>query len=127
MKAAVVFAGGGSLGAVQVGMMKALVRPTLLWGASVGAINAAYYAAGVDEVGVSSLERIWLRLRGRDLFPSSALVGGLCLLGRRGHLVQRMRGDARVPSGPADHLLANASLDKARGRECQAGRSIPGA
>jgi NTE family protein len=52
-KTAFVLAGGGSLGAVQVGMLKALeqakVTPDFVVGASVGAINAAYYAASPDQ------------------------------------------------------------------------------
>jgi predicted acylesterase/phospholipase RssA len=51
-KTAIVFAGGGSLGAVQVGMLQALVeanvRFDLVVGASVGAINGAYFAARPD-------------------------------------------------------------------------------
>jgi NTE family protein len=48
-RAAFVFAGGGNLGAVQVGMLHALaeqnVRPDfVVGGASAGAINAAYFA-----------------------------------------------------------------------------------
>lgn len=42
-------AGGGSLGAVEVGMLQALlvqgVRPDLVVGASAGAINGAYLLA----------------------------------------------------------------------------------
>ena len=53
---AFVFAGGGSLGAVQVGMLKALARagiaPDFVVGASVGAINGACYAASPDVAGV---------------------------------------------------------------------------
>ena len=45
---ALVLAGGGSFGAVQVGMLRALVAhglvPDLVVGSSVGAINGAYYA-----------------------------------------------------------------------------------
>ena len=45
-----VFTGGGSLGAVQAGMLKALVQhglePDLVVGSSVGAINAAYSLLG---------------------------------------------------------------------------------
>ncbi|HKZ95452.1 MAG TPA: patatin-like phospholipase family protein [Hyphomicrobiaceae bacterium] len=48
-KTAFVLAGGGSLGAVQAGMLRALlergVRAGLVVGSSVGAINAAYFAA----------------------------------------------------------------------------------
>jgi NTE family protein len=44
---AFVFAGGGSLGAVQVGMLRVLlaagVQPDFIIGTSVGAINAAYF------------------------------------------------------------------------------------
>jgi NTE family protein len=44
-KTAFVLAGGGSLGAVQVGMLKALTRqgmiPDFVVGASVGALNGA--------------------------------------------------------------------------------------
>jgi NTE family protein len=91
-RTAFVLAGGGSLGAVQVGMLKALdqagVVPDFVVGASVGAINAAYYAAAPDRAGVAGLERIWLRLRSADVFPFSVLDTALCLLGRRGHLAQ---------------------------------------
>ncbi|HEX3495953.1 MAG TPA: patatin-like phospholipase family protein, partial [Methylocella sp.] len=44
-KTAFVFAGGGSLGAIQVGMLRVLVsegvQPDIVVGASVGAMNAA--------------------------------------------------------------------------------------
>jgi NTE family protein len=48
MVTAYVLSGGGSLGAVQVGMLQALaargVEPDLLIGTSAGALNAAYIA-----------------------------------------------------------------------------------
>lgn len=57
MTTAFVFAGGGSLGAVQVGMLKALVAREviagLVFGASAGAINAAYYAGNPTEAGMA--------------------------------------------------------------------------
>jgi NTE family protein len=47
-KTAFVFAGGGSLGAIQVGMLRELTRHGLqadfVVGSSVGALNAAYFA-----------------------------------------------------------------------------------
>jgi predicted acylesterase/phospholipase RssA len=47
-RTAFVFAGGGSLGAVQVGMLHELmhagVSADLVLGSSVGAMNAAYFA-----------------------------------------------------------------------------------
>ncbi|HMF05618.1 MAG TPA: patatin-like phospholipase family protein, partial [Methylocella sp.] len=47
-KTAFVFAGGGGLGAVQVGMLRVLlaagVKLDFVIGTSVGAMNAAYFA-----------------------------------------------------------------------------------
>lgn len=72
-KTALVLAGGGSFGAVQVGMLKALaasgLRVDLVVGSSVGAINGAYFAHAPTEKGVSELERIWLGIKRHDVFP----------------------------------------------------------
>ena len=88
---AFVLAGGGSLGAVQVGMLAALARrgvvPDLIVGASVGAINAAYYAAEPDERGVERLKRIWLELRRTDVFPFSPIASMLGFFGKTDHLI----------------------------------------
>jgi len=88
---AFVLAGGGSLGAVQVGMLAALTRqgvvPDLIVGASVGAINAAYYAAEPDGRGVERLERIWLKLHRSDVFPFSPLASIFGFFGKTDHLV----------------------------------------
>ena len=67
-KTAFVFAGGGSFGAVQVGMLHALVehgvQPDFVVGASVGAINRAYFAGDPTLAGVARLEQLWCgRLR----------------------------------------------------------------
>src|ERR1700761_9361543 len=72
-KTAFVFAGGGSFGAIQVGMMHALVASgvtaDMVVGSSVGAINGAYYAGAPTLKGVLELETIWRGLRRRDVFP----------------------------------------------------------
>ncbi|MDT8443543.1 MAG: patatin-like phospholipase family protein [Desulfuromonadales bacterium] len=90
MKTAFVFAGGGSLGAIQVGMLKALVehgvKADLLVGSSVGAINAAYFAAEPSSHGISRLEAIWLSLHRDDVFHFSWVRGIKGLLGKRTHL-----------------------------------------
>lgn len=90
MKTAFIFAGGGSLGAIQVGMLKALtenaLRPDLLVGSSVGAINAAYFAADPTSHGISRLEAIWLSLHRDDVFHFSWVSGIKGLLGKRTHL-----------------------------------------
>jgi NTE family protein len=70
---ALVLAGGGSFGAVQVGMLRALVAyglvPDLVIGSSVGAINAAYFAGAPDASGIAQLEAIWGGLRRSEVFP----------------------------------------------------------
>ena len=73
MSTAFVLAGGGSIGAVQVGMLRELlahgVKPDLVVGSSVGAINGAYLAGAPSMEGVRKLEAIWRNLRRRDVFP----------------------------------------------------------
>lgn len=88
---AFVFAGGGSLGAVQVGMLLALtefgIRPDLVIGSSVGAINAAYYSACPTSEGVQRLATFWIGLRRADVFPLAPLQGALGALNRRNSLL----------------------------------------
>lgn len=73
MTTAFVFAGGGSLGAVQVGALQELLRagvqPDLVVGASVGAMNACFFAAQPNEDGAAALATIWRGLRRQDVFP----------------------------------------------------------
>jgi NTE family protein len=72
-KTAFVFAGGGSLGAVQIGMLRELLRAGLkadfVVGSSVGAMNAAYFAGAPDDAGVDKLGKIWRGLQRHDVFP----------------------------------------------------------
>ncbi len=71
-RTAFVLTGGASLGAVHVGMLRALteagVTADLVVGASAGAINAIGFAAGPDrQAAVDFLERVWSEIRRRDL------------------------------------------------------------
>jgi NTE family protein len=85
-----VLAGGGSFGAVQVGMLRALVEHGVaadaVIGSSVGAINGAWFAGSPHAGGVARLESIWRGLRRSDIFPLTwrAVAG---LLGRRDFVV----------------------------------------
>ena len=67
------FAGGGSLGAVQVGMMQSLakhgIHADMVVGSSVGALNGAYYAGDPSLKGVMRLAEVWRGLTRRDVFP----------------------------------------------------------
>jgi NTE family protein len=91
-KVAFVLSGGASLGAIQVGMLRALyerdVRPDLIVGTSAGALNAAYVASRPQASDTAEgLARIWRELRRGHVFPLNALTGLLGFLGARDHLV----------------------------------------
>jgi NTE family protein len=86
MTTAFVLSGGGSLGAVQVGMLQALgshgVKPDLLLGTSVGALNAGFVAGhGMDGESLADLAAIWIGLRRRDVFPLQAARLGSAAIG----------------------------------------------
>ena len=67
------FAGGGSFGAIQVGMMDSLARhditADMVVGSSVGALNGAFYASDPTVDGAERLANIWRGLRRQDVFP----------------------------------------------------------
>lgn len=88
---AFVLSGGGSLGAVQVGMMQTLadrgIAPDLLIGASAGALNAAYVAGrGLSSDALDDLAGIWRGLRRQDVFPFAPHLHLLALAGARSSL-----------------------------------------
>ncbi len=91
MTTAFVLSGGASLGAVQVGMLQALgehrVRPNLLVGTSVGAINAAWLAGNPDPKRLDGLAELWTSMRSRQVFPISPRAAMTGLIARRNHLV----------------------------------------
>ena len=87
MVTAFVLSGGGSLGAVQVGMLQALaargVEPDLVIGTSAGALNAAYVAGyGTSPEALDELAAIWTGLRRRDVFPLQPARLGAAAMGR---------------------------------------------
>jgi NTE family protein len=67
-----VLGGGGSLGAVQVGMIRALLErdivPDVVVGTSIGAFNGALLAADPSRA-IGKLERFWHSQRRVDAFP----------------------------------------------------------
>ena len=79
---AFVLSGGGNLGALQVGMLYALVesglRPGMIVGTSVGAINGAFLASRPDLPGIAEMARLWSSLRRKDVLgvDLGTLVGG---------------------------------------------------
>jgi len=89
-RVAFVLSGGGSLGATQVGMLHALfdagIKPDMLVGTSVGAVNAAWIASWPAKEGVQKLAEIWTGLRRDDVFPLG-WTAAMGLLGRGKHLI----------------------------------------
>ena len=88
-KHAFVLAGGGSLGAVQAGMLAELigsgVRPDFIVGVSAGALNGSFLAYEPSTSMTARMMDLWSRTRTRDILPVSfASVWGL--LSRRGYL-----------------------------------------
>ncbi|MEO7125643.1 MAG: patatin-like phospholipase family protein [Nakamurella sp.] len=87
MTTAFVLSGGGSLGAVQVGMLRALaqkdVMPDFLVGTSAGALNAGFLAGrGLHPQSVDELARVWVGLKRSDLFPIRPMRTVMALAGR---------------------------------------------
>jgi NTE family protein len=75
---AFVLGGGGSWGALQLGMLQALARtdltPDLVVGTSVGSLNGAILAADPARA-VERLETIWPNVTRHDIFPGGVLRG----------------------------------------------------
>lgn len=76
---AVVLSGGGSLGAAQVGALRALfeagIRPDLFVGCSVGALNAAFLAVDPTQERLDELEAVWRSLDRADVFGRNRTLG----------------------------------------------------
>ena len=135
---AFVLAGGGSYGAIQVGMLQELVahdiRPDFVVGSSVGALNGAYFAGDPTAEGVARLARIWCGLKRRDVFPVTLrrLVGLLfdspALVDSRGlrYLIERNLSfraleDATIPIYvAATEVLSGASVKLSSGPATEA-------
>lgn len=115
-RTACVLSGGGSLGAVQVGMLKALqergIVADLLVGTSAGALNAAFLAShGVSEKSLVGLADSWRSARRTHLFPVDPIRHTLALLGRQQSLFSS-RGLRKMIEGNLDFVdLQEAPLE----------------
>ncbi len=91
MSVAFVLSGGASLGSIQVGMLQALIangiRPDLIVGTSVGAVNGAWLASGDTEARLAELADIWRGLKRHDVFPVNPVTGFFGFAGWSNHLV----------------------------------------
>ncbi len=140
-KVAFVLSGGGNLGGVQVGMLRALaeagVQPDLIVGCSVGAINGAAYAAEPSLAGVERLARIWNRIADGDpdLMPAPRLMPLVAQIARKGAAlhdpdVLGMLLDEELPVRTFDQLpipfaCVATDVERADERWFDSGRLVP--
>jgi NTE family protein len=106
-RVAFVLGGGGILGATQVGMLRALfeagIRPDLVVGTSVGALNGAMVAADPQPSSIDRLAALWSSLSESEVF-SGGLIGRARTLARNGtHLHS---------SAPLRRLIAQSLPDR---------------
>jgi NTE family protein len=92
-RTAFVLSGGASKGALQVGMLRALlerrIRPDVVVGCSVGAMNGAAISADPSLAMVGRLQDEWLDLDDDEIFPSGLLPSSV-------HLARK--GESLFPS-----------------------------
>lgn len=117
-----VFSGGGSRGAAQVGMLRALlgagIRPDVVVGASVGAINACSLAYDPTPERVELLADRWMSMRARDITGSRVTIPGnlvrlrpyLFSSERLQHLVTSWIPATRLEDLPVTAVVATTNL-----------------
>jgi len=120
MTRAFALSGGGSLGAVQVGMLHALAKhgvgADVVVGVSVGALNGVYYAARPRLRDIEELAGLWLQVSQHDVFPlnlddvSVAVLGNLPWHPLRG--ARRALGAANYAFSLRPIALGSAALGR---------------
>jgi NTE family protein len=84
---ALVLGGGGTRGAVQIGMLQVLSEhgfvPDRIYGSSVGAVNGVAFAGDPTRSGVERMTEIWNRLTRDDVYPQGRLHGPWLYLQQR--------------------------------------------
>ena len=85
-----VLSGGGSRGALQVGALQALLeegmRPDMVIGTSIGAINAVWFAADPTLQGIETLKKLYADIMVDDFFPGGNKFAALNLVLQMPHL-----------------------------------------
>jgi NTE family protein len=112
---AFVLSGGASLGALHVGMLRALfergIAADVLIGTGLGALNAAFLASRPQTPATAAeLARVWCSIHREDVFPVSVrtLVSGFS--GQRDHLVSDLALRRQVRRHIEFEDLAEASV-----------------
>ena len=107
-RTAFVMAGGATRGASQVGMLQALtergIRPDLIVGTSIGALNGACYAETPTLEGIARLEDLWYEPPRADIFSLSARSIAQNIRRRKGYVLDNR--------GLRDWIRVNTSVDQ---------------
>ena len=113
-RTAFVLAGGGSRGAVQVGMLEELIRRGIradrVFGASVGAINGASYAGNPTLEGIERMATIWRDVKGTDIFPRGTFDGPWAFLQKRAAVHANTGLRAIIEAGIDYEMLEDATI-----------------
>lgn len=126
MTVAFVLGGGGHMGAYEVGMLRALleegVRPDLVVGTSVGALNGAGIASDPSLQMVDRLRDAWLAADDDRIFGGSFLTGALNMFRTRTYLhsndplrrlLKRITPIERIEDLPVQFQCVAASVERA--------------
>jgi NTE family protein len=137
-RTAFVLGGGGVLGAVQLGMLRALldagIRPDLVVGTSVGALNGAALAALPAEEVVDRLAAAWRSADTRALFGAGnmARLREFVRTGVAAHSAEPLRrmaasmlGDLRIEDLPVPFTCCAASIESAAEHWFESGPVVP--
>jgi NTE family protein len=83
-----VLSGGANLGSLHVGMLKALleagIKPDVVVGTSIGAVNAAHLAFDPSLEQLERLQECWCGVRARDIFPVGPVQNSRALFRKGG-------------------------------------------
>lgn len=139
MRTAFVLGGGGLLGAVEVGMLKALfesgIRPDLVLGTSVGALNGLMVASDPTPDVVGRLEQLWHEVGASNtVYSDSALrqVRRVVRTGTHLHSIAPLRqlleddfGDTHFKDLPVEFQCVAANIERAAEHWFDEGPVVP--
>jgi NTE family protein len=111
---ALVLAGGGTRGAVQIGMLQVLTEhgfvPDRIYGASVGALNGVAFAGDPTREGVERMTAIWTGLTRDAVYPQGRLHGPWLYVQQRDSVYQNSGLRKIIDDGIAYDRLEEATV-----------------
>jgi NTE family protein len=138
-RTAFVLGGGGALGAVEVGMLRALlergITPDLVLGTSVGALNGAMVARDPTTAVIERLVELWTTVgQSREVYPSQPLKTVRRAVSSGTHVfsdrplrnrLQEEFGDLTFEELPVEFQVCAASIERAAEHWFTTGPLVP--